>query len=413
MQRRVVAVVVALGLWAACGDNDPGLQLQVYGEPALVAYRDGDIGDWQLPHVTAIDSNGLTYDLNVTDDYTLVVVCINPLGPRVEQIEAVRSDGLRTVGGEGVPCGSLPPSSSSPVFYHAHASLARAGEAWLDGAEATSTSTSAPYTYEADVYSEVYDLIAIEDDGAAIRRGISVHDENQTELDVHAEGLPWAKVPVAVSGLDNTADFNSFFEQYSLVTERGAAFPYYLILTKPGVPTAFTANFVQPFQLEDGDRQDLYLDYLNSAETASINAQHSADLAIVGTAIVGPQRIDFADLSQVAFGIDSGNNLVVADLGLDDVSAIEVDSSGNPCDRPRSATSIFVTAGWLAHQSAASIPIATDVPGFDPTWQLTHLYNASLEVTRTTRNAGATLTTTDSINHQDPPVPACLPLTPN
>lgn len=135
------------------------MELDVYGTPALVAYRDG-AGAWQTP---SDDGQG-RYTLMVTDDYEVVVACADASGSQATLLAATVDDPSQYAFCSG--------SSGTATTVAVTGQMVQPGTVFM-GDQATGSAANWSFTLNVD--ARLHDLIAVDDTHhMAIQRGIDI-----------------------------------------------------------------------------------------------------------------------------------------------------------------------------------------------------------------------------------------------
>jgi hypothetical protein len=142
---------LAFVLLAACSGSDPApLEFDVTGPPpALFAYRDGS-GAWQ----TATGDAAGHYMLKVTDDYQVVVACIEDGAIESSLVSATVEDGPR----QSAACDAPVPESTTT--YLVTGTMKQPGTVFAGGIDESATPN---WTIHLDVPPGTHDVVAIDD----------------------------------------------------------------------------------------------------------------------------------------------------------------------------------------------------------------------------------------------------------
>ncbi len=333
----------------------------------------------------------MTFDLDVDDAYTAITVCApDGYDGIINQIEAVPSDGDQTGYNQLPRCGGPVQADQ----YDVHVSLARPGDAYVDGLTAKPVATTYPYTFDISIPDEVYDLIAsdTQDNGMAIRRGVSIADENQTILDVDAVGAPLSEVSIDVP----SPNVGAWYQNDDLWTAHGGRHAFGdVVLTKDST-LRYTIALAPPSLLVDGDVQ------LHTFFPAYPYDAFPVVLEIDGSAVAGPQVATIPDLDGVQFGVDDMGALTWAGLPQS-VSGLSFVVYNDTCSDP--LLYVSPTASWrAAHDS--TIPLAALAAGYSSQPDFGEPYVVELDVSSVVSSTpGVSLTTQNGVSHSVvPPV---------
>ncbi|MGN6111368.1 MAG: hypothetical protein ACTHU0_40100 [Kofleriaceae bacterium] len=190
----LAASLLSLAAVACDGDAPSSIQVSTGTEPALIALRDGLDAPWQ--RLTARSPG--RYEREVHGPYQLVVVCDAGDGASTTYQVARTPEDPRTI---ELSCAR--PSSAHPVT----GTMIQPGVVRL-GARDYDQSLSSPWSFELFTEPGTFDLVAISDDRAVLRRDLVVQGpvEVSPAIDVEAEGVQLVAAPLVVPNADDAAE---------------------------------------------------------------------------------------------------------------------------------------------------------------------------------------------------------------
>lgn len=329
----------------------------VWGTPTLIAYRDGT-GNWQTPKRDA----GGNYQLAVTDDYQLVVVCSDLTGFTTKLRQRTASDGSDDFVwcmNHGDPFSTVEVTGSmvQPGFVSLY-----------DYA----SSATGPWQFTLQVTPGPHDLGATADGRLLVQRGIDISSGVTLDaLDVDAQGTPLVLTDLSFTGL----------EQGDQVTSEADIYAANDIITAPA--TGGAAALLPPQAvLQSGEQLDLYV-------TAwSANHVRTADRWFTGseTSFVLPPVMD-----GVKFSASDTVHATWSALPAHDELAVQLEAIGTGYQNIQEVTA---SQSWLDLHGASEVAFELDKapPRFQEAWTL----DLSMPYTRSfiARSNGDTVTTT-------------------
>jgi hypothetical protein len=336
---------LSLLLLAACGSSSPtstdapttAVTYRVQGAtPKLFVYRDGD-GSWRAPQPASTAGD---YTLAVTDAFQAVVVCADSSG--FDVMELAQTAGEVTL--QYVYCtrGSTV-NVPSPVTVTGE--MAQAGEVDMDS---QATSSTPNWTFSLEVTPGPHELIAFDDDHLAIRRDQMIAATSSVPaIDVVQQGMPIARVPVTISGVE--AD-----ETTDLVDTIYLAHDTAILGSPDDV-----ARTVPPSALQRDEHQYVLFDA--TTETTF----RDAEVSFTGT------QTSFALMPRLSgVTLDPTGGTVAASWGtLPPYDSVDI-FTAQSLDSTYSSIDVTLSAGWIAKTGATRASFDAMPPGFDPSWKL-------------------------------------------
>lgn len=334
------------------GDTGPAIDAPVppgpnlvtftlYGDPDLIVYRDGH-GPWLVPTAAAQDGD---YELHVTDDYQVVVVCSSSgLTGNIdaEQRNATFGDGdapyMFCTSGDG---------TSSPPSVAITGQMLQAGRVTMGD---TDQGTTAPWTFNLAVTTGTHDLIAVGPTKMLIRRDLAVTAATTVPaVDVDTAGSPTTISTLAVTGaaagdtVTTMVDLftGNEFATLSSTTNNSATFPpASLVLNTDFVELAVRAENAAHTQFRStyayGAPLPSSLALMPVLTGASFTA--TTPIAVQWGTLPAYDTVTFE-----AFGGTSNSFIIHA---------------------------VTATNAWLAKAGASSLAFETAAKGFDPAWAI-------------------------------------------
>lgn len=155
-----------------------------------VAYRDG-AGPW----LAAKHLSGDDYQLDVTDDYRLVVSCGAPGGFDVEVDAYTFADGNQQYAYCFAPSGVANLGGGDVTVS---GQMLQPGSVWLGG---QFTGTTSPWSFAIPVAPGTYDLFGFSADHALLRRDLAITaDTTVPDVDTETEGAPMPTQALTIDG---------------------------------------------------------------------------------------------------------------------------------------------------------------------------------------------------------------------
>lgn len=234
---------------AGCGTNaPPPIPVVVPGQPALMTLKLGTGGWKAVAGSFDANANATTYQVEVTDDFELVGVCVRPNGVfMASEVFGTVDDATITLGAWTVPnCvkqtnGFPPPPATPTVMFTATGEIA---STLSFDSEAHPLQPDMPRTFS--TWQGLHDLVEVDPttNRIFIQHDVEIDGGTSIASEVSTEGepllmQPYAYTPQAGEGVN--------VETY-LLTAHGA----FYISQQPDHSTAF---FVPPDQLAPGDLQ--------------------------------------------------------------------------------------------------------------------------------------------------------------
>ena len=300
--------------------------------PTLIEYRDGK-GQWTVPEMVFMQR----YELDVTNDYDLVVVCADGIGGfDAERLLATASDGPTMELG----CNSGPAATGTTVTVNGQ--MNQPGTVWLDN---SATSMTAPWTYHVDVPTGMHDLVATDNTRLVLRRGIDISvPSTEPVIDLDANSVALTPVPVSVT---NVADDDTLTTETYLETQ-------YELSQLAFVPGA-TAETLPSAMMQANDFQ--------LSVTAASNDEYDrwayAQQPSTGSLELLPR------LSGVTCEIDADRTLATFSA-LPTVDEVDLYVTGTATQGQH----VVATPAWIAATGSASIGFDTAIPSYQASWHI-------------------------------------------
>ncbi len=383
-------IAVAAVFGAACTGSVVNVEVAA-DPPDFIAYRDG-ASSWKTPKPIAGGKYAAHhYDLEVTSDYELVVVSIDPDSGAAASTElrATPADAMRWyvdyygahdiaeafvpdvfvadvfVGSASEVGLCTPPDQPSPIpgSIIASGSMAQPGRVSIGGQ--CTLSASASWTFRLPVVPGMHDIIATDPVGTpsprvAITRGLMLDSPTTLPLiDLAADGqlLDSATITVVNTGTD-PGDTVALASRLVLYAGSDGA----LLASGTGTATSRSHDvpIVPTSLLQTGDVQLLWIgvtDYTNASRQAATRHPTETPLFEYLTAPI----IDITTDT----GVDtaSWSEPLSTRIQAVDVHTMRVDAAFNV-----TSEAITATKPWLDAHRATSLGFDTDIPGYDPTW---------------------------------------------
>ncbi len=166
----------------------------------LVTYRDGN-GPWLLPPEAALGE----FDLQVTNDFQVIVACTTTMGSAVTLYDRTFADGSMLF----AFCDAA--SLTQPTTTAITGTMTQAGQVFMGD---NASSTTAPWSFSLNETLAMHDLIAIgTDNRMLIRRGIAVVGPTSVAaIDVVADGTAMTAVPLTINGAQGSETLSTDFD---------------------------------------------------------------------------------------------------------------------------------------------------------------------------------------------------------
>ena len=186
---------------APSADGPPvarAVRVDTFVIPEFIAYRNGSGGAWQTP--AQLDGTA-AYEVEVVDDYLVVMVCDNAGSGSAFDAEeygfTVSGDGLE------VQAGCTEPGTGSAALTTITGSMKQAGSVQIGGLG--SAATTAPWTYAVTTTSGVHDVLAIDTANRAVFDKALTFAGSATGPAIDTtDGAPLASQTLTVTGLDSS-----------------------------------------------------------------------------------------------------------------------------------------------------------------------------------------------------------------
>lgn len=340
-----------------CGTSQTEVSFQLHGDPAMLAYRDGD-SEWKNP--ISLDEG--EYAMCITDRYVLAVVCVNSGSFEASEYAATsRDNGIGIV----QPCGPLGPAPITPFLS---GDVSEPARALIDGAAVAGYST--PWSFKLPVSPGTHTLVVSNDYDApvgagrlVIRRGQHVVASSQVpQVDLVREGVAPLIVPVSLSGKMSTDEVVS----QVLVSLDGDS------EVQISEIAASEAHVIPDSQLAQADRQIVQIDASSSLSDGTtinraIRSVFDGTLPILELLPSMSGYVSFADSPL------SGATWTSLPIDMFDVIHFRMRGEIGSQD-------ISVTRDWLESQQAIALDFDTSAPEYDPSWMINTMVARSLTI---------------------------------
>ncbi len=320
--------------------------------PTLIEYRDGK-GQWTIPEMVFSQR----YELDVTNDYDLVVVCADGTGAfDAERLLATAGDGPT----QSIYCnGAVADVSMATVS----GTMNQAGSVWLGNG---ATSTTAPWTYHLDVPTGMHDLVASDGTRVVLHRALSITAAaTEPTIDLATQGTAMTAVPFTI---DNAADDDILTTQTYLLTNTD----FSQVAFVPGS----TAETVPEAMLQANDFQLAITYAANDTYNrwAVIEQPTATDVTLLPR-LSGATFDVAADHFRVTFGaLPAGDNV---DLYANGIGTLAQEQH------------VSVSSAWLTATGSATIGFDNTIPNYQAPWWLDPTaYGADFSATDQTSGSG-------------------------
>lgn len=359
-------VVLATSVSMGCGDDGPMLecpgdqsnylQVKIGGSPALALVASGG-GSWEPLVGTAQNK----YEACVGETYAVMVMC-EPSGADgrryAEEVRYRADERLEVVLG-GCP-------APGPAEVSVTGTMAQPGRVTLGPVGVAGFSSDWPIDLREP--PGTYDLVVIDATASSgtIRRGVSIaKDTDLGIIDLSQDSVALVSVPVSVDGAMAS-------DSTQLSSELQTAGDTEVLLTPPA-PQSPSVNVFPASSLAEGDEQWLIASVSGEGFFRTRRIPASAD----PSTIVVPPRLESAMFIGATGTSASWSS-------LPDFTSLELTLLDDA-----NLQRVIVSSGWLAEHPEQSIAFDTQVPGFDPAWEITAWRLRRLTVT----NAPSSTTT--------------------
>lgn len=305
------------------------------GKTSFVTYRDG-AGPWLVP---TLDAMGF-YELHVTNDFQLVIVCADSTGFDSSLFDATAAE----VGGFYVHC--LKNLPAPPATVAASGQMTQPGTLYMHD---TATSATGPWNFSLNVPIGVHDLVAYDSSDMLIRRNQTISGATSiSTVDLSQGGS--AMTPVTLT-INNRQSGDTLKADLDLALSNGFA-----------TLTGSSATILTPPSslLLPSDLEFLFLSIRTPTTFRYADAQFSTSQTTF-------------DLMPVLAGISysqSGGVLAGAWGTLPSNREIEMSLYTSSSSSTSSFQRVSATQGWLAAKSASQIGFDVSPPGYDSSWSI-------------------------------------------
>ena len=346
--------------------------------PDFIAYRDGT-SSWRSPQPhTGGAYAAHHYELDVTSEYEVVAVWIDPTFGTAfaSELRATTDDGTRwLLGGSATDldtadietsypstqgdCVSPDAPSSISGSVIASGTMAQAGQISIGGECTASGSGLSSWSYRLSVLPGVHDVIATDPMWAtsphvAITRSLTIDaDRTMPTIDLAVDGQPLEATTITVTNTGAAGDAIPLTNQLDLLTATSAA--TLGMGDDRGTSASHVVWIAPPSLLERTDTQRL---------TISVSDPSNALRQAVTTHPAETSVFELLSVPTVFYF--PGGAVDTAHWGELDVRAEAVDFS-TVSSLNAAGETITATARWL-DRHGTSLAFDTDVPGFDVGW---------------------------------------------
>jgi len=363
-------------LLAACGAQPPTtITIKAGPTTAFVAFRDPSDTAWQPATKISLTS----YQLQVAGPYLVAVACNHDGRIEVSQIGRTLDD---------LPLGPVcPPSSGS---YKVTGHMAQSGT-MVFGPHLDISSVPA-WTFQFDVDRGAYDLLALTGDRIAVQRQVAVTGDLVISPTVDVDSQGTALTGVALSAA-NAAAGETLQAKVELATADSAPAEVY-------VGPSATAKVAPEAVLIATDRQ-----------TVSLQALRTTPADTIGRSVRRPFRVGGdtvytlpPPLSGEQWTVEN-NQLVVSWTSRPDADDLIATASGSGSGTLLASSSLDLSAAFLAATQITRATLATDIPGYEPGWQVdrTRMYTRELEFQNVTGGVTTSIWHTEAVTAAPPP----------
>jgi hypothetical protein len=329
----------------------------------LITYRDGS-GPWLVPPEATVGE----FDLQVTNDYQVVVACNTPQGSDVTLYDRTFADGTTLF----AFCDAAP--LSQPTTTAITGTMAQAGQVFMGD---TANSATAPWSFSLNETLATHDLIAIgTDNRMLIRRGIVVVGPTSVaSIDVVADGTTMTAVPLTINGMQSG---ETLLTEYDFFLTNDFAF-----LTG----SSTTLQIPPASLLQANDFELLNLDLTTSTTSRSANTVFSGTESVftLMPILTGISFTTSGGVLAASFGTLPPHDGLRLDM-FDGVGKVE--------------QAVDATQSWLDATSTTKIAFDAIPPALDPTLvvDLTAPYTRFFEVSDNSTSIGYSSGVSEAVN---------------
>jgi len=315
------------------------VNLQLFGDPDLIEYRDGT-GPWIVPSLV-----GQNYELHVTDDYQVVVACSSTglaSNEDSEQLNATVGDGPS----QFMFCQSGS-SGTAPTTFAVTGQMQQAGTVIVGGV--TKNSNTAAWSFSLDVPMGTHDLVAFDAAHMQITRDIAVNAAVAVPtIDLAANGTPATRATLMFTGL-GTGD--TVQTQSVLYTQND-----YVLLSQT---TNSTAELAPDGLLQQTDFTELDANVTNmtAGTYRSVRSYTNATTSFTLPPV----------LTGVTFGTTTP---VTAQWGTLPTASTVLLQAYAATTTNFTIQSVTATQAWLTKAGATSLAFASDAANYNPAWNV-------------------------------------------
>jgi hypothetical protein len=318
--------------------NGPNLvQLEFFGTPDLIEYRDGN-GPWVVPTMVS----GV-YQLHVTDDYQVVAACsFSSLAGNED------SEQLNATFGDGATQFMFCSGSSSPgTTFAVTGQMLQPGNVQMQD---TAMGATSPWSFSLNVSAGTHELVAIGATKMLIRRNLALSAATAVpDVDVTTAGTAFTSATATVIGADPT---DSVHIQSGLFTGNDFA--------TLSDTTDKTIIYAPNSLIAANDGPQLQLQVTNMANTVARSVF-----------TYGPTSATMFTLPTVLTGVTFGSTEpITASWGtLPDYSTAEVLAFGGT-QSSFLEQYVSATKAWLDKTGATSLAFQSDAANYNPAWNV-------------------------------------------
>jgi hypothetical protein len=331
--------VIASLTAAACTDESASIKISTAREPASIAFRDGQGGEWQVPTAKAAGS----YEITVHGPYVVSVVCSAGDGATVSTRQIARTpDDSREL---ELACEELPQVSSE-----IKGQVVQPGAISIGGLFASSNTPD--WELDMGLPAGTFDLIGVSDNRIMVRRDLAVSGTVDLQtIDIDAQGT--ALVPAALTTA-NAATGETIQAMVMVTTPKNE-----LGLVHLGAPASAKAA---PAAFVTGDiRQTVTMMGIKGDDSRSVRRDFRAGDP---TAFTLPEP-----LGQVELKTTEGQ-LVATWSTLPEHDKLVVTVTGELADGKTRSHELELSQRYMDATDATSATLATDLPGYQAAWKL-------------------------------------------
>ena len=311
------------------------VQVEVFGGiPSLVSYRDGG-GPWQVP---TLDGMGF-YDLYVTNDFEVVLVCADQTGFESSVFRMTATE----VGRFFAPCLKNDPL---PATVAVTGQMTQPGTIFMYD---TASSTTGPWNFSLKAPVGTHDVVAFDTTNILIRRNVSITGAMSIATVDLSAGSPLATRQFTVNG---RVSGDTLASEVDLFLTNDFAF----------LTGTSTAVQVPPSSLlQTNDFEFIHFDVSTSTTRRYVDTELTTTT---------PATFDLMPvLSGITYAQPSG--VLAASWGtLPSNVAITMDLTATPSTTVANFQQVYATAGWIAATSTTQLAFDVMPPGYDPSWTI-------------------------------------------